>query len=315
MMSQYSPKLQTPQKYQGTLAEEFLDIESEDFDVSDESYKMLYDILEDADRKIDTSDQPEDILGDIDELLKEDYGLEYGGGTLVSRKFDYGDSAVNCFGYSVLFQSIGEALNLPISTVRTPEHRFVRYEGKSGRVNWETTIDENQVTSDAWYIEDDDIHEDALVDSDYMESQSREEFKAYAYNRRALKKEEEGNLEDALEDLDHALELNPDSPALYNNRGRIEHKLGMTMEAAEDYTLATSHDPRHVDALMNDALLAKEVGAFEDALEIANRVIDLDNSLESVDGEAYNVYEFRDEVREKVPDKPDRARAERVEIG
>lgn len=77
----------------------------------------------------------------------------------------------------------------------------------------------------------------AVVDC-YTEGIALKSDDARAYNNRGAGKSELGQHEDAIVDLDRAIELNPKLPHPYNHRGRTKARLGRIPEAREDYQQA-----------------------------------------------------------------------------
>ncbi len=56
-----------------------------------------------------------------------------------------------CVSFSLLYIMLAEKLGLPVYPVFMPGHVFVRYEGRDGRVNIETTA-EGQSAADSYYL-------------------------------------------------------------------------------------------------------------------------------------------------------------------
>lgn len=310
ILEENSTETEVPEKYRGTVAEEFLDIEAEEFEVSDESYEMLYDILEDADRRIDDSDEPREILEDVETLIKEEYGFRPEKGVSMGEGLDYDDPTANCSVYTVLFHAIGEAKDLPISAVHVPEHSFIRYGDEDEGVDWDPTnrFMSSEVSSEE-YIEAYDVPEETLSETDYMQNLTREEIKARAYNQRGFFRRREGDEEGALRDYNKAISMNPGAPEFYVNRAVAEDKLEMQEKALEDYRRGTSLNPLNACWWWNRSILADEEGNPEEALGALDRIVELDPNtivpkMEEEYGDRSDLHYFRIRLMEEIGADP-----------
>lgn len=75
----------------------------------------------------------------------------------------------------------------------------------------------------------------------------------YAYYNRGLAKLDKREYEDAIQDLDKAVELKKDYLLAINLRGVAKKNKGDMQSAIDDYSLALSIDPNYADALENRA--------------------------------------------------------------
>ena len=85
----------------------------------------------------------------------------------------------------------------------------------------------------------------------------------------------EDNYAAALDDIDHAIKLQPKSAGLYINRAFLRYKLDSYSGAMADYDYALTLEPYNMAALFNRGLLLLEVNANDLALEDFNRVLEL----------------------------------------
>lgn len=85
-----------------------------------------------------------------------------------------------------------------------------------------------------------------------------------------------GKFKEALEAYTHCLKLSPQTKEIYNNMGAIYETLGNTDEAETYYKKAIEIDSNYVDALVNLALLKKDVAALEHiAKDYPNEILPL----------------------------------------
>jgi tetratricopeptide (TPR) repeat protein len=91
--------------------------------------------------------------------------------------------------------------------------------------------------------------------------------RAYALFRRAHAYSELGNRQSSIEDYTRSVQLYPNNPDAYNNRGIVRAELGDVKGAIEDYTEAIRIDPNYVAAYSNrgaERKLDDPKGAIED---------------------------------------------------
>ena len=96
-------------------------------------------------------------------------------------------------------------------------------------------------------------HEDAIKDLD-VAIELKPNYAA-AYNVRGFAKNELGRHEDAIKDLDVAIELEPNHAGAYNNRGFAKSKLGRYDEAIKDFDKAIELEPENISFHHNRALV------------------------------------------------------------
>jgi tetratricopeptide (TPR) repeat protein len=97
---------------------------------------------------------------------------------------------------------------------------------------------------------------------------------AGAYNNRAILNTNIGNLNEALDDFNKAIELTPDNSAdIYNNRGNLKSSLGDTNGAMADYEKAIELNPNSPVAFSNRAFLKMKKGDKRGALDDFNKSI------------------------------------------
>ena len=104
------------------------------------------------------------------------------------------------------------------------------------------------------------------------------------YLNQGIDKTNQGNFEEALIDLEKAIEINPNHALIYFSKAIAYHNLNQLRAAYENYSKAIELDKRMVDAYYNKAQI---ILAFEDpteeelkeALDNLNSATDLDNKF------------------------------------
>ncbi|MCA8925616.1 MAG: tetratricopeptide repeat protein, partial [Planctomycetes bacterium] len=91
-----------------------------------------------------------------------------------------------------------------------------------------------------------------------------------------MRKTEAGRNAEALEDYDRALQLDPENPLAYCNRGASKAGLGRHAEAIEDYDRALQLDPTIALAYCNRGVSKRSLGRHAEALEDFDRALELD---------------------------------------
>ena len=98
---------------------------------------------------------------------------------------------------------------------------------------------------------------------------------AQDYFRRAYKNDDLGKHEEAIEDLNKAIELKPDYALAYNNRGIAYNNLGQYDRAIEDYDKAIELDPDYTYAYNNRGIAYNNLGQYDRAIEDYDKAIEL----------------------------------------
>lgn len=87
------------------------------------------------------------------------------------------------------------------------------------------------------------------------------------YNNRGLVHLWNGYPHKAIRDFDHAIRLDPELPAAYNNRANYFATLNDQEQALADYERAIDLNPFHVRARINRGITLRQLGRFDEALE------------------------------------------------
>lgn len=95
---------------------------------------------------------------------------------------------------------------------------------------------------------------------------SSEELKAEDYFNRGFDKQENGDLQGAIDAYNQAIALNPNYPEAFNNRGNARDDLGDPHSAIEDYSEAIRLNPEYYTAYYNRGIVRKSIGLLEEAI-------------------------------------------------
>jgi len=104
-----------------------------------------------------------------------------------------------------------------------------------------------------------------------------------------------GDFEGAIEDLNRAIELNPEYARAYAERGEVKCRKGDLQEAVKDLEKAIRLDPTCCWALESCGRIKASLGLREAAIADFSRAIDIDPNL-------YWIYRRRFEVRREMGD-------------
>jgi len=249
-----------------TLAERFLDIESEDVNVPEATYDTIDTLLDSARRRINVSDEPHVILAEIHKIL-EDQGFQEGddiswfSDALRTKK-------ISCKDYCTLYMSIAQALGLPLQLVREPNHALVRWKNGKASFNWEVTTGQRDFEELVLKI---------LADQGVNGSKPRrkkrwrvlapKEAVSLAYNCRGGMRYERGNLAGAMQDFTEAINIFPSFAEAYNNRGNVKDEMGNLEGAISDYTRAIKLNPRLAESYHNRGNAKLKKGDYRGALK------------------------------------------------
>ena len=94
------------------------------------------------------------------------------------------------------------------------------------------------------------------------------------YINRSIAREELGNLRGAMEDLDMAVQLDPDNALAHMNRGLLREKVGDYNRAIEDYSFVLECVPDHIRARYARAMLLKQTGDWQGAVADLTKLIE-----------------------------------------
>ena len=96
-----------------------------------------------------------------------------------------------------------------------------------------------------------------------------------AYNNRGVALKNMNRMQEAIQDFDRAIVLNPEYPLAYNNRGVTLKKMGMLREAIEDFDRAIDLNPSYYKAYDYRGSAYSKIGRLDKAIEDFDKAISL----------------------------------------
>ena len=115
---------------------------------------------------------------------------------------------------------------------------------------------------------------EAIADYDMAIQLDPDDPQAY-FNRGLVRIELGGQHEDALADFDKAIDLNPNNADAYNNRGGVKVILERFDEALTDYDEAIRLNPEHVLAYYHRGILMNHLGRIDEATQDIQKTLQL----------------------------------------
>lgn len=289
-----------------TLAHKILRIEqNQGIAVTQKSLNVLNSFLKDAVRRIHvlqayTREDVNAVLSQINQLFKDHKFKQNSSSTLLSQALE--NKEIACFGYTILYYSIGEVLDLPITVLNLPDHISIRWKFDNGEyINWETTIPLEYTDMD--YVHFFNISFIDLENGIYLNELRPNEIMAKSYFALALAYADI-NPEKAVDIFQKAIEVDPYSFESYNNLGNLfYYKLAKNEEAKKMYIKAISIRPNAAEVHNNlGILMENSFGEFEIAKNEYQKAIFFNPQLAT----AYNNLGI---ILARRFDSPDEARA------
>lgn len=96
------------------------------------------------------------------------------------------------------------------------------------------------------------------------------------YNNLGIADFEKSQYDQAIEDFNKAIFIDPNYTDAYNNRGAAYSEKGQYDRAIEDYTKVISIDPNHADAYYSRGFIYYHEGQYDRAIEDVNKAISID---------------------------------------
>lgn len=106
---------------------------------------------------------------------------------------------------------------------------------------------------------------------------------ATAHLNRAIAFASEGKLDKAKQDLDRSIELSPNDPLLFYNRGNIALDQQAFESAIKDFTAAIALDPAFAVAYLNRGLAEEAAGQIAASVSDYRMALSLDASLSAAE--------------------------------
>ncbi|WP_185965625.1 tetratricopeptide repeat protein [Flavobacterium zepuense] len=146
-------------------------------------------------------------------------------------------------------------------------------------------------TTAQFYYERGGIRQDHLDDEgaivDYNKAIQLKPNNPKAYYNRGLAKLNLKLLSNAITDFDKAIELDPEKADTYNNRGIAKHFLKKYQAAIKDYDAAISINPTHAEAYNNRGISKIKSGNVNDGCEDLHKAFELGDKASSASIKKY----------------------------
>src|SRR3990167_5897844 len=266
------------------LARTALNIAKESYpEIDTEQYlKKLDNIIKNIQTSLRDETEPEQIIKIINIVLFNELQFKYvqtGGLEHISLNKVLDTNTGNCVGLSILYLCIAEGLRLPIYGVSVPEHIFVRYDDGDFRKNIETGY-EGMATPDSYYVNmpGKRIPQICIKAGCYLKNLNLNEVIANIYLNRSLIQKNDGKLDAALKDVNHAIELHGNDAAAFCNRGVIYEKMKNIEQALSDYNKALELNPDYAPAYYNRGSAYASTENIDKALMDYSKALFLDPS-------------------------------------
>ncbi len=242
--------------------------------------KKLDNIVKNIQTSLGDETEPEQIIKTMNLVIFNELQFKYvqtGDLDSISLHKVLDTNIGNCVGLSILYLCIAEGLRLPIYGVSVPEHIFVRYDDGDFRRNIETGY-EGMATPDSYYIDmpGKRISPTSIKNGAYLKNLTRNEVIADIYLNRSLIQKEKGNIEAALKDINHAIELHGNDAVAFCNRGVICEKMNDTERAIRDYNKAIELNPDYAPVYFNRGSLYAAIKVFDKAIMDYSKALSLD---------------------------------------
>ena len=255
-----------------TLARTVLEVAKESYPgIETEQYlKKLDNIIQNIKISLRDETEPEQIIKTINIVLFNELQFKYvqtGNLEHISLNKVLDTNTGNCVGLSIFYLCIAEGLRLPIFGVSVPEHIFVRYDDGDFRKNIETGY-EGMATPDSYYLNmpGKRVSQISIKNGCYLKNLTNNEVVAEIYLNRSIIQKNNGNIEAALKDVNHAIELHGNDAVAFCNRGVIYEKTKDNDRAMNDYNKAIALNPDYAPAYYNR-------GSLYAAMEVIDKAI------------------------------------------
>jgi tetratricopeptide (TPR) repeat protein len=164
---------------------------------------------------------------------------------------------INCNGYSTIYYSIGQLLNLPIKLVNAPSHVFCRWQFTDGTcLNWETTNGGRELRDDN-YVNELHIHPKPIKDGIFLSNLSEIDIIANWHLLHGRYWNSKGNHNKALICYKEAIKLSPLMAEAYHNMATSLFVLGDKSKAFQIIDKAIELDPGNMLAIETRKIMAE----------------------------------------------------------
>ena len=230
--------------------------------------------------------QPEQIISAINKYLYQKKGAQVYPIEIKDRMEKFMLNKVmdsmkgNCLGFSTLYFSLAERLDLPLKAVVIPHHVFLRYDQDGTDRNIEATAGGTRLSPDD-YIKrtkemiGDEIPEYAFPEKVTFRKLSEKQFLALILYNRGVFQFKHGEPNEAIADFTRAARLDPTYSEIYKSRSGLYLNQVLYNKATQDLEKANRLEPNCPQTLHNLGLAYFHLEKFDEALKSSQQTIKL----------------------------------------
>jgi len=235
---------------------------------------------------IDSEDNPERIVGLINYYLFDEMSYSIPdrssrSGLMMLEKKALPQVIKNkkgdCLGLSLLYLVLTECLGLPFYGVIVPNHFFVRYDDGKKKINVETTR-KGKTYEDSYYEKKYKLHPTYRKCDFYLRNLSKKEVVGVFLSSLGAAYIDRGMYDEAIVELEKAIEMNPSYEEAYTNLGVAYAGKGMYDEAISEYNKAIEIDPSDASAHCNLGAVYSHKGMHDEAIVELRKAIEINPS-------------------------------------
>jgi len=232
------------------------------------AYTVISDIIKIAKEKIADETSPSEKLQKLYGIIRKDFDIPYGEPNLLSEGLAKRKKIVDCDAGSFVFIAVAHELRWPVYLATSMGHAFIFWQNSENKYLGFETINGGDIRG-----KDRDL---LKQEAGLIVRNGRKHLFAQAYYNRGVTYNDLGKHDLAIRDYTKAIELRPDYPEAYNNRGNTYGELsGKHDLAIRDYTKAIELRPDFAEAYYNRGVTYNDLGKHALAVRDCNRVIDL----------------------------------------
>ncbi len=175
---------------------------------------------------------------------------------------------LDCDTSGFIISAIAYEMGWPVFLVHLPAHTFVRWDnGKRGQGGVRLNYDYDGPFTDLYYQQKFNVLTISVSQQVYLQNLDEKQTVALIVSNRGNAKNMLGKYEEAIEDYNEALRLNPQYAETYYNRGIARQMIGKHREAIGDYDEAIRVNPNYTDAYNNRGGAHHRLGKHQHAIK------------------------------------------------